>query len=620
MKSQTAKIKEQFVKGLKEYLLQENEQALANAYEQGRYYLQEGIGELEIIRLYHNAIAEIQEEIGEGDAEQKIEKASTYLTEWLAPYDMRQRGYEEIVSRLHKKNEQLEKEIERRKETEKELVESKQYFQSLIKNAQDIITVLNHDATIRYQSPAIERVLGYHPKELRGEFIFDYTHPDESEALKKIFYEGIQEPGYTTTVQYRFKHKNGEWRYLESVAKNLMEDMDTPVVIVNSRDVTERIRATKKLQEKSIQLEEAQRIARVGSWEWEVGKEDGLRWSDEMCRIYGIDPEEFERSYDVFLDHIHPEDLEEVEQTVKKAMERKESFSFEHRIVRADGEIRYLFGRGNIITDDEGEVIKMVGTGQDVTERKQTEQQLRNYSEKLKNLSAKQEKVREEERTRIARELHDELGQMLTVLKMDISLANEEIKEVDDGHLFNEVENDLEDVMKRVDTIVESVQRITTQLRPEVLDDLGLLEAIEWQAREYEKRGKWEIDFCTNIEVLEIPLVEERSTAIFRIFQETLTNILRHANASKVNIRLNITDENLILEVEDDGKGISKKEINDKGSLGIIGMRERSNFLGGTIKFEGEPGEGTMVTLQIPLEHDSGNSYVKEEENISLED
>jgi signal transduction histidine kinase len=220
---------------------------------------------------------------------------------------------------------------------------------------------------------------------------------------------------------------------------------------------------------------------------------------------------------------------------IEGAYKKSTNFEFEHRIIRPDGTTRVLWCRGEMITNSQGEPVKMIGTGQDITEIKEVERKLKLYSDQLRRLSAHQEKVRENERIRIARELHDELGQMLSVLKMDVFLAVEKSREQFDGKAGNEFLKEFKTIIERIDTIIRSVQRITSELRPEVLDDLGLEEAIKWQVQEFEKRTKISTEFVNNGGKLD-NVEDELSTAIFRILQETMTNVLRHSKASKVQV------------------------------------------------------------------------------------
>jgi len=229
---------------------------------------------------------------------------------------------------------------------------------------------------------------------------------------------------------------------------------------------------------------------------------------------------------------------------------------------------------------------------------RQSEEELRSSREQLRNLAAHVQSVREEERTRIAREIHDELGQALTGLKMGLSWLDKKLSEV--GNVVpRPLLEQITSMSKLVDTTIQTVREISTELRPGVLDDLGLTAAIEWQAQEFQTQTGIRCKFTSSPE--NITLDQDRSTAIFRIFQETLTNVARHANATRVNVRLKEKADDLILKVRDNGKGITESEISNPKSLGLLGMRERALLFGGEVKISGIQGKGATITVRIPL-------------------
>jgi PAS domain S-box-containing protein len=216
--------------------------------------------------------------------------------------------------------------------------------------------------------------------------------------------------------------------------------------------------------------------------------------------------------------------------------------------------------------------------------------------EQLRALSGRIEAVREDERTAMAREIHDELGQALTALKMDVAWVLRRNEEVP---LSAPVVNKLKAMSGMTDRIIDQVRRISTELRPGVLDDLGLVAAIEWLTQEFEGRTGTTSVFASNVR--DARFERNLSTAIFRILQEALTNVARHAEASRVEVRLGQEDAHLCLEVKDDGRGISQEAISDTKSLGLLGMRERARRLGGTVTVSGSRDLGTRITVEVPL-------------------
>jgi len=230
----------------------------------------------------------------------------------------------------------------------------------------------------------------------------------------------------------------------------------------------------------------------------------------------------------------------------------------------------------------------------EIADRVRAEEQLRASLVQLRALAARLQHVREEERTSIAREIHDELGQACTAIKMDLALI---------GHKATKRQTRLrakvDSAIQLVDGMIVTLRRIASELRPRTLDDLGLNAALEGQAQEFENRTR----IRCRITLPKEPLVldAERSTAIFRIFQESLTNVARHAQATRVEARLEREENQLILQIRDNGRGFDPEEAKARKSLGLVGMQERALLLNGELKVEGVQGSGTTMTLRIPL-------------------
>jgi len=237
----------------------------------------------------------------------------------------------------------------------------------------------------------------------------------------------------------------------------------------------------------------------------------------------------------------------------------------------------------------------IISTARDISGHKQTEEKLKDATDRLRELSKRLQQIREEERTIIAREIHDELGQVLTVLKIQLSLAEKKLHP-------NQIEviEKMDYACDLLDQTVKSVQQISAKLRPGILDELGLIPAIEWQTREFEKRADISCRLSLSTEPPDI--AQEKATALFRIFQEALTNVARHSRAKRVSVFLKFQPDNLILEITDNGRGISQTQINASSSLGILGMRERVMVFGGTMEINGIPGEGTHIKVTMPLD------------------
>jgi signal transduction histidine kinase len=242
---------------------------------------------------------------------------------------------------------------------------------------------------------------------------------------------------------------------------------------------------------------------------------------------------------------------------------------------------------------------KLVRAMRYAVERHHAEGQLRQSTEQLRALSGHLERVREEERTRIARGLHDELGQMLTGLKMDVSWLSKRLGDASQIENMSPLLEKTRSMTALIDRTIVAIRRLISELRPPVLDHLGLVAALEWQAGEFQQRTGIRCEFVCPLK--KVTLSSAGTTALFRILQEALTNVTRHAKAAKVTIRLEQVGDALRLAVEDDGIGIMEQEAAGLSSFGLIGLRERVALLGGKLALNGRPGKGTTLTAQIPL-------------------
>jgi signal transduction histidine kinase len=228
----------------------------------------------------------------------------------------------------------------------------------------------------------------------------------------------------------------------------------------------------------------------------------------------------------------------------------------------------------------------------DVSDTKEKESEIKKMNEQLRDLAASLQNIREEERSSIAREIHDDLGQQLTAIKIDVSWIAKKIQSAD-----YEVRNKLNGIIPMINEAVKFIRKISTQLRPGILDDLGLIEALKWQTEEFRKRYEIAVDFVCNKDRL---ILDQRiATGLFRIFQEALTNIARHANATLVKISLSIIGKELVLCIQDNGRGFEMHEVQAQKALGLFGMKERILMMGGHLEIRSASGEGVMLAINV---------------------
>jgi signal transduction histidine kinase len=285
-------------------------------------------------------------------------------------------------------------------------------------------------------------------------------------------------------------------------------------------------------------------------------------------------------------------DPEERQRLVADLQRNEMVYGREIRLRRKDGEVRDVLMSAALIDVTDRKLVLFQGI--DITERKHAEKALREHQELLRELSAHHESVREGERAHIAREIHDEMGQALTALKMDLSVIG-----LESAKKSPRVAEQVRELKGRVDGLIQTVRDVATALRPAALD-LGILPGVEWLVDEFQKRNG--IPCHVRVENGEVDLAEDRSIVLFRILQESLTNIARHAEARNVEILLRRNATHVRLDIKDDGKGFDAEAAGKKKTFGLLGIRERVIMLHGNLNISSVPGEGTQVSVSIPCQ------------------
>ncbi|HME01088.1 MAG TPA: PAS domain S-box protein [Terriglobia bacterium] len=358
-------------------------------------------------------------------------------------------------------------------------------------------------------------------------------------------------------------------------------------------DISERRRAETALRESEERFRATFENAGVGMALVNM-QGHPIKSNPALRQMLGYSEEELSRT--AFTALTHPDDRElDRDLFSELAAGKRDKYEIEKRYVKKGGGVLWGLLTVSLVKGRYGRPVYAVGMVEDITERKRAEEERQRSLEQLRALAARLEIVREEERKRVAREIHDQLGQALTAIKIDLSSLVRELPAERE-----QPSKRTSSIFKLLDETIQSVRRISTELRPGILDDLGLVATIEWAGEEFEARTgtKCRLDLPRE----DIAIDPERATAIFRIFQETLTNVARHADASEVDVRMAREDGDLTLEVRDNGKGVAEEQLSSGRSLGILGMRERALLLGGDLAISGAPGKGTTVRVRIPTD------------------
>lgn len=628
----------------------------------------------------------------------------------------------------------------------RELQESQRMLDSLVCNLPGMVYRCRHDAlwSMEYVSDGVLSLTGHTPEDyVSGRINFaNVIHPEDRPCVAEAVDEQIRS-GQPFQLEYRIITAGGEEKWVWERG-NAVYSEDGALLALEGfvTDISQRKAAEEKIRLSEARLAEAQRIARLGNWDWDIVS-NTLAWSDEIYRIFGLQPREFGATYEEFLNSVHPDDRAHVQRAVDEALERGTPYSIDHRILLPDGGQRIVHEQAEVTFDGSGRALRMMGTVQDITERKQMElalaesnealekrveertarlreseerfrqlaeninevfwmttpdggevlyispayeqtwgrgrdqvydnprawleavhpgdrsrvenaffneiatgrfdeefrivrpdgsvrwvrdrafavrneageiyrvagiaedvtaqkeasEALNQSREQLRQLALHQEADRESLRTRIAREIHDELGQALMALNLDLHWL---LRRYESGEPLarDQVDKKLREMMEMVSQTARAVQKISSELRPIILDDLGLEAALVWYVEQFQQKTGMQAEKA--ISLGEDRFADELATTLYRVLQEALTNISRHARATRFSVEVTQQGEHIRMLISDNGVGIDEDRLRKNDSFGLIGMRERVLALQGHLDIRSEPGRGTVVSITLP--------------------
>jgi PAS domain S-box-containing protein len=348
---------------------------------------------------------------------------------------------------------------------------------------------------------------------------------------------------------------------------------------------------TKDLRHSEASLAAAQRMARLGNWSLDPSS-NVMTWSTQTCRLFGLERVVDRLTLTDFLKRIHEEDQLLVRQTLLGAIDQKAQRDIEHRIRAADGTTRWVH---TIVQASSAEKDAPVsGTMMDITEQKNTEHALRASAEQLTALSRRLVDVQESERRKLSRALHDRVGQNLTALNINLDILRTGLA----SHGPPEHRSRLSDCSALLESTVDSIENVMSELRPPMLDDYGLLPALRWYAKDFSERAAIQVEVVGDDQVER--LAPEIEITLFRIVQEALVNVAKHAQATHVRIELDQMNEQCTIKVRDNGIGMAGSRRHRPG-LGMVTMRERAQAIGGRFDVHSVPASGTQISVEIPL-------------------
>ncbi len=425
---------------------------------------------------------------------------------------------------------------------------------------------------------------------------YDGIHPEDRERVQKYIHECINSKELHWTDEYRFLHADGTISTILDRGYIMYHDDQTPYRMVGAMlDITERKKTEEAIQLSNERYEVVAKATSDALWDFDFTSGKTFIPGTGYRDLFGYDIVN-QYSTDQFWEtHLHPDDRDRVLKNLDKVIADPEitQFAAEYRFLKADDTYAYVSDRFFIIRE-KGKPVRMLGAKQDISKRKKAEAKLKQSYKEIRELASHLQEVREEERAAMAREVHDELGQQLTGLKMDISWLNKKINSNDPV-----ITEKIKGTLDLLDNAVRTVRKIASELRPSILDDLGLVAALEWQCDLFRKKSGINVNFKGDADEKSIP--KHFGIGLFRILQESLTNIARHSQAENISVVLNVNNQELLLTIKDDGVGFVKSNIAGKKTLGLLGMKERTLMMGGSYEIESRPGKGTAVHILVPL-------------------
>lgn len=495
---------------------------------------------------------------------------------------------------IHKNAELLGKSIENLAEANAHLEEREQKYlkeqlfnKALLDSIPGIFYLYSYpDLRMVRWNKQHETLFGFKSEEMLGRHFLEWHLPENQNAILKSL-DGFMNTD-RAVIETNLLAKDGHSiPFLLTAVK--FESRGQKYLIGVGTDVSEQKQAEEDLRHSKMILTKAQEIAQVGSWEYDY-KSDRMNCSDETFRIFGFEPGEVVPTLDLFYSMVQSDDFPLLMSSIEEVRKLHIPLNIDLRIVYPNGECRFIHEQAEMTFDSYGVPAKWIGTVHDITQRKKTEEELQKSLEQLHQLSKHIEQARENERLNIARELHDELGQALTAVKIDLEIIK---RNTSDSY----TKEKLEDAKTLVGNTIRTVQRITSQLRPEIIDDLGLEAALDWYTKEFAKRNGIEVFLYIENGIL---ISNDKTLPLFRIMQESLTNIARHAGATHIEILLHQNDDFIQFIISDNGVGITQDQIHSKKSFGIISMKERAASLGGTFEIDRGENFGSKIMITFP--------------------
>lgn len=474
-----------------------------------------------------------------------------------------------------------------KKNAEQSLEEGQKRYERIMETVQEGIWHVDENTMTTYVNPYLASLLGYAPEDMIGKSAFDFISPEHrNKALKNL---EERKKGISKQHELSFRNRHGQVIHTLIQSTPVYTDDHYAGSISTLLDITQKKKAEKELRLSEQKYRIIFEKNPLPMFMLEYPKRNFVAVNNAFVEKFGYSKEQLEQMNIRQLRR--PEEVHKSDD-IERILAEKKQFRERMYLRTKDGrDLLFDVQAAEIIF--EGKTVYLT-SAHDITELAKAEKGLLQTNRQLRELTVHLQDIREEERKHISREIHDELGQHLTALKLDLSWIAKKITTRDQA-----ISSKIKSSLDLINGTIQTVRRIATELRPAMIDELGLAEAIRWQNHEFSKRTGIEIKFETNVDEFVFP--SDISIGFFRILQESLTNIARHAEAEHVECKLHLADGFLLLQICDDGKGFHPDNTGDKKSLGLLGIKERAEMLHGEYHLSSEPMKGTKLTVTVPL-------------------
>jgi len=465
--------------------------------------------------------------------------------------------------------------------------QANQFFHYLFEQASLGIAVEDLEGKLLLANPSLCSMLGYSENEMLAMSCSQFANPEDSADDWALFQE--LRAGFIDkySLEKRYVRKDGTqvWGNLNvSLLKN-SEAGSPPLVFAFVEDITKRKRAEEELRRRDVELSEAHRLAGVGTWRWEA-RTDTVIWSKELYRLMGIDPTLPAPSYKEHALLFAAESWERLQRAVQRTLQTGTPYELDLEVVRPESIAKWEIARGEAVRDADGQIVGLHGTVQDITERKSAEAALANVSRKLIE-------AQEQERTRIGRDLHDDVGQRLALLAVELRQLQ------DHSGTLPDVRSRIGKLHKQASAIAADIQSLSHELHSAKLQYLGIAPAMRGFCQEFSQQERVEIEFHSRD--LPAPLSADISLGLFRVLQEALHNSAKHSGARHFEVRLWGATDEVHLTVKDSGAGFDLETAKVSRGLGLTSMEERLKLLNGRLSIESLSNRGTTIHACVPL-------------------